>query len=170
MSILNREGFDKKLGGMAKRLERLKIYQSLTFEEYLADEDRQAMVERYLEVVIQAAIDVNKMLIKQVSNTSLEGMNNTDIFRQVGQIGCITPDLAAQLALSAGFRNVLAHVYDDILPEVTYRALKATCPKFCNSDYSIAFSAKSLPRRVHQLAASNSLSLLFKLGDTINGL
>jgi uncharacterized protein YutE (UPF0331/DUF86 family) len=90
MSILNREGFDKKLGGMAKRLERLKIYQSLTFEEYLEDEDRQAMVERYLEVVIQAAIDINKMLIKQISNTRLEGMNNTDIFRQVGQMGCIT--------------------------------------------------------------------------------
>jgi uncharacterized protein YutE (UPF0331/DUF86 family) len=130
MSILNREGFDKKLGGMAKRLERLKIYQSLTFQEYLEDEDRQAMVERYLEVVIQAAIDVNKMLIKQIGNTSLEGMNNTDIFHQVGQMGCIAPDLAVQLALSAGFRNVLAHVYDDILPEVTYRALKLAVDQY----------------------------------------
>lgn len=45
--------------GMTKRLNRLSVYQSLTFEEYLQDEDRQATIERYLEVVIQAEIDKN---------------------------------------------------------------------------------------------------------------
>lgn len=110
--------------GMTKRLNRLSTYQSLTFEEYLQDEDRQATIERYLEIVIQAAIDINRMLIKHKEDTDLEKLTNAEAFTLAGELGFITSELAAQLALSAGFRNVLAHVYDDVDPEMAYRALQ----------------------------------------------
>lgn len=124
MNELDLEGIGKKLIGMAKRLKRLSKHQALTFEEYLQDEDRQATIERYLEIVIQAAIDINRMLIKQREDTDLEKLTNAETFTLAGEFGCITSELAAQLALSAGFRNVLAHVYDDIDPEMAYRALQ----------------------------------------------
>ncbi len=110
--------------GMTKRLNRLSTYQSLTFEEYLQDEDRQATIERYLEIVIQAAIDINRMLIKHRGIIDLEKLTNAEAFTLAGELGFITSELAAQLALSAGFRNVLAHVYDDVDPEMAYRALQ----------------------------------------------
>ncbi len=124
MTDLDLEGIGKKLIGMTKRLNRLYTYQSLTFEEYLQDEDRQATIERYLEVVIQAAIDINRMLIKHIEDIDLEELTNAEAFTLAGELGFIASDLAAQLALSAGFRNVLAHIYDDIIPEMAYRALQ----------------------------------------------
>lgn len=124
MRELDLEGIGKKLIGMDRRLKRLAIHQSLTFEEYLQDEDRQATIERYLEIVIQAAIDINRQLIKSASNTELEKLTNAETFTLVSELGFISPELANQLVPSAGFRNVLAHSYDDIVPEIAYRALQ----------------------------------------------
>jgi uncharacterized protein YutE (UPF0331/DUF86 family) len=124
MTNLDLTGIGKKMLGMTKRLNRLSTYQSLTFEEYLQDEDRQATIERYLEIVIQAAIDINRMLIKHRGIIDLEKLTNAEAFTLAGELGFITSELAAQLALSAGFRNVLAHVYDDVDPEMAYRALQ----------------------------------------------
>lgn len=130
MTDLDREGIGKKLIGMNRRLTRLFTHQSLTFEEYLQDEDRQASIERYLEIVIQAAIDINKMLIKHAGNIDLERLTNIEVFTLVGELNFISSELATQLALSAGFRNVLAHVYDDIDPEIAYRALKLSVVQY----------------------------------------
>lgn len=124
------EGIGKKMIGMTKRLNRLSIYQSLTFEEYLQDEDRQATIERYLEVVIQAAIDINRILIKYTKDIDLEKLTNAEAFTVASELGFITSELAAQLALSAGFRNILAHVYDDIDPEMAYRALQLAAVQY----------------------------------------
>lgn len=49
---------------------------------------------------------------------------------QFRQLGFITSDLAAQLALSAGFRNILAHVYEHIEPEMAYRALQLSVVQY----------------------------------------
>ncbi len=130
MTAVDLEGIGKKLIGMSRRLARLFNYRSLTFEAYLQDEDRQASIERYLEVVIQAAIDINKMLIKPIETIDLEKLTNTEIFILAGELGFISSELAAQLALSAGFRNVLAHVYDNIDPEVVYRALQLSVVQY----------------------------------------
>lgn len=130
MTDLDLEGIGKKLIGMTKRLNRLSTYQSLTFEEYLQDEDRQATIERYLEIVIQAAIDINRMLIKHIEDIDLEKLTNTKAFTLAGKLGFIASELAAQLALSAGFRNVLAHVYDDIIPEMAYQALQLSVVQY----------------------------------------
>ncbi len=130
MTDLDREGIGKKLIGMNRRLARLATHQSLTFEEYLQDEDRQASIERYLEIVIQAAIDINKMLIKHAGNIDLERLTNTEVFTLAGELSFISSELATQLALSAGFRNVLAHVYDDINPEIAYRALQLSIVQY----------------------------------------
>jgi uncharacterized protein YutE (UPF0331/DUF86 family) len=130
MTDLDREGIGKKLIGMNRRLARLSTHQSLTFEEYLQDEDRQASIERYLEIVIQAAIDINKMLIKNAGNIDLERLTNTEVFTLIGELNFISSELATQLSLSAGFRNILAHVYDDIDPEIAYRALKLSVVQY----------------------------------------
>ena len=130
MTAVDLGRISQKLIGMSRRLARLFNYRSLTFEEYLQDEDRQASIERYLEIVIQASIDINKMLIKNVETIDLEKLTNTEIFVLAGELGFISSKLATQLALSAGFRNVLAHVYDNIDPEVVYRALQLSVVQY----------------------------------------
>jgi len=125
---VDREGISKKLAGMTKRLNLLSAYQSLTFDKYLQNEDRQAAIERFLEIIIQAAIDINKMLLKQVLGIKLtrnsENFTNAEVFILIGEHGFISQELAEQLAESGRFRNVLTHLYDDIIPEKAYEALQ----------------------------------------------
>jgi len=122
------EAINKKLAGMTRRLNLLSAYQSLTFDEYLQSEDRQAAIERFLEIIIQAAIDINKILLKQVSGIKLtrhsQSFTNAEVFLLIGEHGFIPQELAEQLAESGRFRNVLAHLYDDIIPEKAYDALQ----------------------------------------------
>lgn len=129
MTNLNLPGIAKKLAGMSKRFDKLKRYESLSLDDYLLDEDRQTIIERLLELIIQAALDINKILLKQVSGVNLgsngdESLTNANIFRLAGEHGFISLDLAEQLAKSGQFRNVLAHLYDDIDPEQVYIALQ----------------------------------------------
>lgn len=123
MTRLDRKGINKKLIGMTKRLTRLSAHQSLTFAEYLQDEDRQATIERYLEIIIQAAIDINKMLLAH-RGINLAELKNSETFTMAGELGILSTDLATRLSLSTGFRNVLAHLYDDIIPEMAHLALQ----------------------------------------------
>jgi uncharacterized protein YutE (UPF0331/DUF86 family) len=122
------EGINKKLAGMTRRLTLLQLYRTLALEEYLEDEVKQATIERFLELIIQGAIDTNKMLLKQVANIKLtqrnENITNAEIFILAGEYGFIPQELAEELSASGRFRNVLAHLYDEIMPEKTYEALQ----------------------------------------------
>jgi uncharacterized protein YutE (UPF0331/DUF86 family) len=130
MKNLDVEGVGKKLTGMARRIMLLTQYRDMTFDEYLEDDERQAVVERYLEVIIQAAIDINRMLIKSSRSIDNKEVSNKDAFTLVGQLGIITPELAIALIPSAGFRNILAHAYDDIMPDAAYRGLQLSLVEY----------------------------------------
>ncbi len=130
MTTLDRESIGRKLIGMTRRLDRLANYQSLTFEEYLQDEDRQATIERYLEIIIQAALDINRALIKSASEVKVEDLKNAETFSLAGELGFISSEVANQLIPSARFRNVLAHAYDEVLPELSYQALQVAVVQY----------------------------------------
>ena len=72
MTNLDLVSIANKLERMVNRLDRLKVYEQYTIEQYLADDDVQIIVERLLELVIQAALDINKALLRQVANKSIE--------------------------------------------------------------------------------------------------
>lgn len=117
-----------KLEEMGRRLRRLKRYQDLTLEQYLQDEDLQSITERLLEQVIQAALDINRAFLKRIAGITSEqakALTNAQTFILAGQYGLISPTLGSQMEKSGGFRNVLAHLYDDILPGKVYEALKS---------------------------------------------
>jgi uncharacterized protein YutE (UPF0331/DUF86 family) len=117
-----------KLEGMGKRLRRLNRYQALTLDEYLQDEDIQSIVERLLEQIIQSALDINRAFLKRVAGIALEGnmaRKNAETFILAGQYGLISATLANRMEKSGGFRNVLAHLYDEIVPEKVFEALQS---------------------------------------------
>ena len=117
-----------KLEGMGKRLQRLNRYQALTLGEYLEDEDIQSIIERLLEQMIQSALDINRAFLKRVSGITTENNKapkNSETFILVGQYGLISPVLSKRMEKSGGFRNVLAHLYDEIIPEKVYEALQS---------------------------------------------
>lgn len=109
------------------RLMRLKKYRSITVEDYENNDDTRDIIERNLEILIQAAVDINKFLLRRFSTLSpkeLKNLKNSESFLLLSQNGLLNETLANELASSGGFRNVLAHLYDEIIPEKVIEALQ----------------------------------------------
>jgi uncharacterized protein YutE (UPF0331/DUF86 family) len=135
MSVLDLPRLFRKLSGMSRRIDLLKRYESISLVEYCENEETQMIVERLLELIIQAALDINKILLRQAIGIELkapngEALTNREIFILIGTHNVISPDLADQLARSGQFRNVLAHLYDDIDPRQVYDALQNTLEQY----------------------------------------
>lgn len=134
MSQIDPEAIAQKLSRMVERIERLKAFEQLTLEEYLQDDLKQAAIERLLETVIDAALSINKMLLKRVVGLTptepAQSVQNFESFILMGANRFIPPQLAEQLAPSGSFRNVLAHEYDEIDPVQVYSALQKTLGQY----------------------------------------
>ncbi|MDX2239439.1 MAG: HepT-like ribonuclease domain-containing protein [Leptolyngbyaceae cyanobacterium bins.302] len=65
MSQLDPEAIAQTLGRMVDKIDRLKQFEGLTLEEYLQDDLRQAAIERLLKTIIDAALSINKTLLKR---------------------------------------------------------------------------------------------------------
>lgn len=122
MSNFDRVAIANKLDRMIDRIDRLKIYQQYNLEQYLKNTDVQIIVERLLELIIQAALDINKTLLKQVAGKSIE--RNFESFIEMGESGFIPVELARKIAPSGPFRNALAHDYDDLIHEQVFVGLR----------------------------------------------
>jgi len=69
-------------------------------------------IERLLHLIIEIMGDVNYHLIVQKKARPPKSLY--DSFIEIGEMGIIDLDLAKALAPSAGLRNALVHMYDDI--------------------------------------------------------
>jgi len=131
MSQINREAMLSKLSRMVDRLDNLKRFETISLAAYLEDSDRQLIVERQLELLIQSALDINKAFLKRVASAPApETVSNYESFVLMGEQDFIPSDLAQALAPSGSFRNVLAHDYDDIDPNQVYTALQKALTEY----------------------------------------
>lgn len=111
-----------KLDFMDTYLNNLESFGSITLEEYLDDYREQLVVERLLQLIIQVALDINRHCLKRLKIE--QPKENADTFRAVSKMGIITPELAENLAQSAGLRNRLVHVYEEIDPVKVHEAIQ----------------------------------------------
>lgn len=121
------EAIVQKLSRLVARIDRLRQFEVLPLEGYLQDELKQAAIERLLETIIDAALSINKTLLKRGAGlvpTNSESFKNFESFILIGENRFIPVKLATELAPSGSFRNVLAHEYDDIDPVQVYNALQ----------------------------------------------
>ena len=137
----------KKVDVIRKRLKRLQKYRLLTVEDYLDSDDAQDIIERNLEVLIQAAVDINKSLLKRLSALDpkeLQNLKNSESFVFLAQNNILSEELANELAESGGFRNVLAHLYDEIIPARVMGAVKKALEFYPDYLYEIQSYLDSL--------------------------
>lgn len=107
-----------------KNLDALKRFERLTLEDYLNNYEMQLAVERSLELIIQASLDINRYLLKRVHK--INPKENSEVFFTAGQYGLLTPELGAQLSEFGKFRNVLVHLYKDIDPNQVFSTIRET--------------------------------------------
>jgi uncharacterized protein YutE (UPF0331/DUF86 family) len=109
------------LGTIEYRLRRLQRYVGIGLAEFEADQDLQDIVERNLEVLIQATIDLGLHLLAGRADPLPE--TNRAVFTRLVQEGIVEAELGGRLERMAGFRNLLAHGYSRLVPEQVHASL-----------------------------------------------
>jgi uncharacterized protein YutE (UPF0331/DUF86 family) len=112
MSPLDVEIIRRKLGIILENLKALEAIQGMKKEGYIRDIYKRKATERLLQELIEAAIDINTHTIVETGHTAPDDYYQSFIL--AGEIGIIPPDLAENLAPSAGLRNRLVHEYDGL--------------------------------------------------------
>ncbi len=102
-------------------LEELRPLGTVTFDELTDDRYKYRSAERLLEIIIQAAIDINNHLISGLSKR--RQASNTDNFLEMAKLNILTPEIAQDLSASSNFRNRLAHEYYSIDPSIVFQSI-----------------------------------------------
>ncbi len=108
----------KRLDECYRSLER---FRSLSLAEYLEDEDIQAIVERKLQVAIQACMDIANYLIAHEQLRIPD--DERDIFAALAEGGILSKELARRMQGMVNFRNILVHEYLEIDSRIVYKHL-----------------------------------------------
>lgn len=106
---------------ITRYLDNLKKFNKVSLEEYLNNFESQLIVERLLQLMTQAAIDINEHILSKLSPGNSK--TNFEAFIELGEYGVISQELGKQLAPSAGLRNRLVHEYDDIDSNQVFKAI-----------------------------------------------
>lgn len=124
-----------RLEFIARYLDNLKRFEQISLDDYLINFDNQLIIERILQLITQAAIDINEHILSKLNPGKSE--TNFNAFITLGKYGVISPELAQQIAPSSGLRNRLVHEYDDIDPQKVFE--------------SISFALQQYPLYVRQI-------------------
>ncbi|MBW4554445.1 MAG: DUF86 domain-containing protein [Trichormus sp. ATA11-4-KO1] len=110
-----------RLEFIVRYLENLKRFEAISWDDYVNSFDTQLIIERLLQLMTQAAIDINDHILSKLNPG--KSPTNFEAFIEIGKYGVISTELAAQLAPSGGLRNRLVHEYDDIDPTEVFKAI-----------------------------------------------
>jgi uncharacterized protein YutE (UPF0331/DUF86 family) len=101
------------------KLEKLQQYVALLeklskqpMESFVSDAFVRGNVERYLQLSIQACLDIGNHLL--ASNSTISPEAYRDIFIYLGEKNIIPQELAEKIAPLAGLRNILVHDYMEV--------------------------------------------------------
>ncbi|MBE9198019.1 MULTISPECIES: DUF86 domain-containing protein [unclassified Nodularia (in: cyanobacteria)] len=110
-----------RLEFIVRYLENLKRFEAISWDDYVNSFDTQLIIERLLQLMTQAAIDINDHILSKLNPG--KSPTNFKAFIELGKYAVISTELAAQLAPSAGLRNRLVHEYDDIDPKEVFKSI-----------------------------------------------
>ena len=103
-----------RLKWIADYLEELQEIGAYGSEAILNNRSHYRGVERLEEIIIQASLDLNRHLLKEVHQS--QPNENVDVFIQSARVGILSNNLGSKLSEVAKFRNVLAHLYGKVDP------------------------------------------------------
>ncbi len=104
-----------------ERLARLEAVAGTGIDEYESDQDLQDIVERNLEVAIQASIDLGLHLL--ADRPEAAPATNRQVFARLAEEGIVPRPLGQELERMAGFRNLLVHGYTELLAALVHENL-----------------------------------------------
>jgi uncharacterized protein YutE (UPF0331/DUF86 family) len=116
------EIIQQKIATLYEKIERLKKFQDVSFNEFSEDQDMKDIAERNLHVAIETCLDIGKVIISSI--TLREPIDNKDVFKVLAENGIIRHESLNFLLPMAGTRNLLVHGYDKIDATIIFGILK----------------------------------------------
>jgi uncharacterized protein YutE (UPF0331/DUF86 family) len=115
---------ERKMIAVQERVLRLRrLAEKLnSFDDYHRSDDARDVVERNLQIAIEACLDIGKIIISQKKLP--EPKDYKGVFLALAQANIIRSETTRFLADMAGTRNVLVHGYDKIDDGLLYGILK----------------------------------------------
>ena len=119
--MVDRDLVRRKLAELAEYVGQVSEYRGLTVERYRADWKTQRIVERTLQMAIEACVDIGSHVI---SDRGLRApATYAETFEILVEAGLLTADLGRVMVEMTGFRNVLVHEYTRVDAQVVVRIL-----------------------------------------------
>ena len=118
----NIKAIENKISSARKYSTILKRYKGFTKEKIQGNTDIRGAVERYLYLEAQAVIDLAEAIIAHKDFRKPTTMS--EAFHILNEEEIISDKLTEKLVRMVGFRNVLAHDYEDIDYDIVYNVLQ----------------------------------------------
>lgn len=143
--MINKEFIKRKISLVEDELANLSGFASYSFDEIAKDYVKLAATERFLERVVNRAIDINQHLIAELSTKDTPTPKDyTETFTILSSLGIYPEDFGKAISKSVGTRNTLVHEYDKIDKELIYDSIGDCLKdyhKYC--EYILKFLDKS---------------------------
>lgn len=127
--ILRRISLTTKLAKLKELTKTLKQLQSrIDKKKFLNDDIIQKAVERYLQLAIEAVLDISDHIITDYNLKKPEDYKETILI--LGENKILPPKFAQKFSHAAGFRNILVHDYIALDLNKVYQHLKEDLKDF----------------------------------------
>jgi uncharacterized protein YutE (UPF0331/DUF86 family) len=113
---------ENRVSATEKYLRILEGYKKFSKEEIEKDINIRGATERYLYLVVQSTIDLADAVISY--RNFRKPTTNREAFFILNEEEAISSDLTERLSDMAGFRNIIAHDYEDINYDIIYDILQ----------------------------------------------
>jgi uncharacterized protein YutE (UPF0331/DUF86 family) len=119
--LVDAERAEARIERLEETIERLEEVQQGGEGAYLSDPKLQAMTERWLQLAIQACIDLGTQVVSEQS--APPPSNYADVFKILGERKVLSAELAHRLGDAARQRNLLVHLYMEIDNRAVFASL-----------------------------------------------
>lgn len=97
-------------------------YASLSAHELMDSKEKRTLAERYFQLMVDEAIDINASLSYQLGGKVADAYKST--FFELVPLGIIDQSFAESISESAKIRNQLTHDYDKLSPAAVVESIQ----------------------------------------------
>ena len=112
---------DDKIEEIEKYLEELESVLPNSLDNYIKDFKIRAVCERYFEKIVEAAVDLAFIVIKEKDMEMPD--EDKKSFAILFEAGIISEEISEKMQDAKGMRNIIAHEYGEINDELVFYAV-----------------------------------------------
>ncbi|NLY39249.1 MAG: DUF86 domain-containing protein [Firmicutes bacterium] len=114
----------EKLAALQSYYRELAELQSISYEDYSGNHLYRRTTERLLQLIVEAATDINNMVLKKAGEETPADYYSS--FIKMAEAKVFPLEFALVIAPSTGMRNIIVHEYQKIDNRIVYDSIKST--------------------------------------------